>query len=64
MILDFVCAFGSLSVVSNALRPREDAVITPLAKDGEESAPFTVASFYAERVALHRPSYRSEKNSV
>ena len=45
-----------LSVVSNALRPREDAVIRPM---GGARA-FSVAEFYEERVALHRPTYQHE----
>eukprot|EP00928_Gymnodinium_smaydae_P087075 TRINITY_DN71411_c0_g1_i1.p1 TRINITY_DN71411_c0_g1~~TRINITY_DN71411_c0_g1_i1.p1 ORF type:complete len:388 (+),score=101.60 TRINITY_DN71411_c0_g1_i1:79-1164(+) len=51
-----------LSLVSGALRPRDDVLIESFASCGAAAYPPVLASdFFAERIAMHRPSYLEEK---
>lgn len=50
-----------LSIVSGALRPRDDVVLEALGPEAPRQPPVLAGDFVAERVAMHRPSYLAEK---
>lgn len=56
-----------LSIVSNAIRPSDDVmieVLEPCCRHGKAHFPPVLArDFYAERVAMHRPTYLRERSA-
>lgn len=54
-----------LSIVSGALRPRDDVVLEPITQGLDEAKfpPITAGEFCRERVEMHKPEYLQKKKA-